>query len=135
MSILPLLLGINPLVVRSVDQFANYCDSRVLVQVPFYRYSFFAEAAPSRAPTSSLALLGRSRLCKIAHLNRDLRCPSRKAPAGAGGLEGLGLLIFETKTHSVTAGIMFDRRIGSPTMRIESDCLHPFALAAFRQAG
>jgi hypothetical protein len=67
--------------------------------------------APSQYPH---ALLGGRRLVKIAHLDRDLRCPKRKAPAGAGGLGGLGLLIFETKTHPVTAGIMIDERIGSP---------------------
>ena len=39
-------------------------------------------------------------------------------------------MIFETKTHPVTAGIMFDRRIGSPTMRIELDRLHLSAFAA-----
>ena len=88
-----------------------------------------------RAPTSSLALLGRSRLCKNAQLDRDLtEVPKKKSPSGGWGLGELGLLIFETKTHPVTAGIMFDRRIGSPTMRIELDRLHPFAFAALRQA-
>ena len=62
--------------------------------------------------------------------------PKKEKPQrGAGGLGGLGLLIFETKTHPVTVGIMFDRRIGSPTMRIELDRLDPFAFAALREAG
>ena len=40
--------------------------------------------------------------------------PKKEKPQrGAGGLGGLGLLIFETKTHPVTAGIMIDERIGS----------------------
>jgi len=38
----------------------------------------------------------------------------KKSPSGgAGGLGELGLLILETKTHPVTAGIMIDDRIGS----------------------
>jgi hypothetical protein len=44
---------------------------------------------------------------------RGLGCQKRKAPAGGWGLGGLGLLIFETKTHPVTAGIMIDERNGS----------------------
>ena len=39
--------------------------------------------------------------------------PKKKSPSGGWGLGGLGLLIFETKTHPVTAGIMIDERIGS----------------------
>jgi hypothetical protein len=73
-----------------------------------------AETAPSDAPPPSLALLGSSRLCKIAQLDRDLRCPKRKAPAGGWGARGAGAFDLRDKTHPVTAGIMFDRRIGSP---------------------
>jgi hypothetical protein len=60
----------------------------------------------------------------------------KKSPSGgAGGLGGLGLLIFETKTHPVTAGIMLDERIGFLTTRTELDRLHSFAFAALREAG
>ena len=40
-----------------------------------------------------------------------LEVPKKKSPSG--GLGELGLLILETKTHPVTAGIMIDERIGS----------------------
>jgi hypothetical protein len=40
--------------------------------------------SPSDAPPPSLALLGDSRLCKIAHLDRHLSYPEREAPVGAG---------------------------------------------------
>jgi hypothetical protein len=40
-------------------------------------------------------------------------CSKKKSPSGGWGLGELGLLIFETKTHPVTAVIMIDQRIGS----------------------
>jgi hypothetical protein len=52
-----------------------------------------------------------SRLCKIAHPDRDLSCPKRKAPAEGWGAQGAGALIVETKTHPVTAGIMKTREL------------------------
>ena len=68
-------------------------------------------------------------------LDRDLRCPKRKAPAGAGGLGGLGLLIFETKTHPVTAGIMIEERIGSLPYELNWIACIPLLLLLFGKAG
>jgi hypothetical protein len=42
----------------------------------------FRTPPPSDAPPTSLALLGSSRLFKIAHLDRHLRCQEREAPNG-----------------------------------------------------
>jgi len=39
--------------------------------------------------------------------------PKKKSPSGGLGGGELGLLIFETKTHPVTADIMIEERTGS----------------------
>jgi len=64
--------------------------------------------------TTGLYSLCSSRLFKIAQEIATLGAPKRKAPAGGWGARGAGALIFETKTHPVTAGIMIEERIGSP---------------------
>ena len=77
----------------------------------------------SRAPPfPRFALLGSSRLFKIAHRGRRPEVP---------GARGLGLLIFETKTHPVTAGIMFDRRIGSLPCELNWIACIPLLLPLF----
>jgi hypothetical protein len=55
-------------------------------------------------------------------LDRPIICvcgSKRKAPARAGGLWGLGLLIFETTTHPVTANIMIAERTRFPSTQIK----------------
>jgi hypothetical protein len=55
----------------------------------------------------------------------------RKAPAGGWGLEGLGLLICETKTHPVTAGIMIAQRMGSVLYELNWIACIPLLLQLF----
>ena len=57
--------------------------------------------------------------------------PKKKSPSGGLGGSGLGLLIFETKTHPVTAGIMFDRRIGSLPCELNWIACIPLLLLLF----
>jgi len=45
--------------------------------------------------------------------------PKREKPQRGLGARGAGAFDLRDKTHPVTAGIMFDGRIGSPTMPIE----------------
>jgi hypothetical protein len=77
------------------------------------------------------ALLGGSRLFKIAHRGRGLRCQKRKAPAG-----GWGARAFDVRDKNSSRDRRYNVRPANwfPTMRIELDRLHPFAFAALRQA-
>src|SRR5580704_6692803 len=50
--------------------------------------------------TSSLALPGSSRLCKIAHPDRDLRCPKKKSPSGGWGARRAGAFDLRDKNSS-----------------------------------
>ena len=57
--------------------------------------------------------------------------PKKKSPSGGLGGGKLGLLIFETKTHPVTAGIMIDERIGSLPYELNWIACIPLLLQLF----
>ena len=62
--------------------------------------------------------------------------PKKEKPQRGGwGARGAGALIFETKTHPVTAGIMIEERIGSPPYELNWIACIPLLLMNRRQDG
>src|SRR4029077_21031556 len=84
----------------------------------------FRTPPPSDAPPPSLALLGSSRLFKVAHLDRHLRYPERK-PRGPPGASNKRLLMRRVLFDAVVSPFVITRG-GHPRYGREVANGHPF---------